>query len=645
MDAISQGRFRVGQVAWRKSVGDCFLTIACKLTYHLAPSVSPVAGPEEQEPIYEEDAYWNDDAKRSLSAAGDLAPFKPNADILVIGHAFAPEGEPTRVLLARLCVGEIDKSLDVWCERGFALDGSLFEGARFSKMPLTWERAAAGPSNPVGMRFDARPNAYGVVPVPNLQPPGRLISQKGDTFEPVGFGPIAPSWPGRVDKLHRYSLGFKHDRWFERPLPKDIDFAYFNAAPKDQQADSIRPNERIILEGLLPGQSRLVTNLEDVRPRVVVEFQGRVAEEPIMTADTLTIDTDRALCMVVWRGQVILRTLREAGRVVVSEVLEDAFDAHETYVSTSDAATRPVLPFSAEEVPPSRRLPEDLPDHLLAKMDLPISPAGDTLRLNESSPRTAKVLPFGPAEEALLRKKKPEDTITVIRENAKPETPFVPSRPAAVNPPDLPSEGSAGVVVSNLVPPVPVLPVLIVSAPAFVEAPPPEPGTSAAAPIQMEPSPDVSRPEESTTPAEPLPPDISLERCAELTASIARNRRDEGKILNENSMNTEQWERVKTHWNDEMRKETARGKTALLKRFDTAYVGQLEKERGPLEAEEYARISVGMERGSVEGTLLELGLPKGAVMRIERVWAARMAKDAGLEERVRAAVDVERDRE
>ena len=66
-----------------------------------------------------------------------------------------------------------------------------------------YERAAGGlgTSNPVGMRFDADPDASGGVPIPNLQPPGARVSRRGDTFGPIGFGPIAPAWPERAERF------------------------------------------------------------------------------------------------------------------------------------------------------------------------------------------------------------------------------------------------------------------------------------------------------------------------------------------------------------------------------------------------------------------------------------------------------------
>jgi hypothetical protein len=109
--------------------------------------------------------------------------------------------------------------------------------------------------------------------------------------------------------------------------------------------------------------------------------------------------------------------------------------------------------------------------------------------------------------------------------------------------------------------------------------------------------------------------------------------------LEENDLTPERWESIERHWAEAIRKETASGKTGLLKRFDAAYVEQLEKERGAIQVSEYTRIAVASERGTVGEVLVELGLPKGALMRIERVWTQKVVKDAALGERVRDAVE------
>lgn len=51
--------------------------------------------------------------------ASDLAPFKRRADVLVVGHAFAPERRPVGSLVARVVVGEVDKAIAVFGDRAW----------------------------------------------------------------------------------------------------------------------------------------------------------------------------------------------------------------------------------------------------------------------------------------------------------------------------------------------------------------------------------------------------------------------------------------------------------------------------------------------------------------------------------------------
>lgn len=319
MDVVSACPLRTASVVWQPRAGSFVMTVVCKATYQLAPVLSPLA-PEQEYPN-EEENHWNDDPARSLYAPGDLAPVKPRAEVMLVGHAFAPHGKRVRSLVARLIVGVVDKSVEVCADRSFALDGTLREGPPFTKLPLRYERAAGGPetSNPVGIHAEAR-DAYGATALPNLQPPGLLVSTPADSIAPIGFGPIAASWPPR-----RVKLGPLAATWSERtvsvyPLPEGFDRSFFMAAPSDQHLEALRADERLVLENLHPDHPRLVTNLAGIVPRATVERPGAAPRPLELAADTLWIDTDRALCTLTWRGQLPVEHAHEPGRVVVEMV-------------------------------------------------------------------------------------------------------------------------------------------------------------------------------------------------------------------------------------------------------------------------------------------------------------------------------------
>jgi hypothetical protein len=290
MELVSVSPLRVSSLLWQKGPSAWVLTLVCKATYDLLPGEARLA--DDQESPNESDDHWNDDVSRSVRSPSDLAPLKLRADVVLVGSAFAPGGVPARSLVARLAVGKIDKSIECWADRVVAHDGTLQEGAGFTRMPLVWERAAGGPGtiNPVGVRRDSR-DGYGRLTLPNLQPIGTRVSASDTKVDPIGFGPIAPSWLFRAEKLGRHAGAWSLADLVGRPMPSDIDLGYFNVAPPDQQPAILRENERFALENLHREHPRFVTQLPGIRPCAFVEGRTGAPFRLPLHADTLWIDT------------------------------------------------------------------------------------------------------------------------------------------------------------------------------------------------------------------------------------------------------------------------------------------------------------------------------------------------------------------
>ncbi len=313
MNILSLGPLRATSLLWQERGQRYQRAVIVRVTYDLAPNESPLAA--EQDAPFEEDNHWDDDLARSLSGASDLVPAKKGADVVLVGSAYA--AVPTRSLVLRLIVGELDKSIEVFADRYFRQDGALYDTASFTRMRLVYERARWGPgtSNPVGVRPDLR-DAYGRLPLPNLQPPGLHITTPDDAIDPIGFGPLAPTWQSRMDRLGRSPLP-RPERSKPLILNEGFDLGFFNVAPRDQQIGSLHDNERIVIENMHPTHTRLVTSLPSVRPAVFVE-KRRGPETVTMRPDTLWIDTDRGVCSLTFRGQVTIEMPDDDGRVVVA---------------------------------------------------------------------------------------------------------------------------------------------------------------------------------------------------------------------------------------------------------------------------------------------------------------------------------------
>ena len=110
MEIVSLSGLPAGSLLWQKRPGLWMLTVVCKATFSLQPGEMPLA--PEQEPINESDRPWSQDIQ-SLYAAADLVPMKPRVDVILVGQAYAPGGQSVSSLVARITVGEVDKSVEI----------------------------------------------------------------------------------------------------------------------------------------------------------------------------------------------------------------------------------------------------------------------------------------------------------------------------------------------------------------------------------------------------------------------------------------------------------------------------------------------------------------------------------------------------
>lgn len=440
MDVVSVCPFRVASLLWQRQRGGSVLTIVCKATFDLFPTQARLA--QDQDDPNEDDNHWNDDPARSLYSPSDLVPFKVRADVVLVGHAFAPRGEQVRSIQTRLVVGGIDKAIEAYGERAFAIDGSLREGARVTKVPLRYERAAGGPDtyNPVGVRPDTPYDAHGLTPLPNLQPPGLHIQTRGEVIPAIGYGPIAPSWTGRVERLGIHANTFSLFNLRSQPLPDEIDPSFFNCAPHDQQLDELRDNERIVLENLHPQQPRLITSLPGFHPRVFAVRTGNAAQEVAVRCDTLWIDTDRQQCTLVWRGQLMLDRPNTTGRVVVA--MEEAnqrlawadVERHFAGMSAAKPAqeSEPRREAAPPPPPPQPSRPATMP--FAGRTDA----AADSVKQPSSSGSSLAQVPTGVVRPSNMGIPA-VGGLPFVQQNAAPPAPAPSPAPAA----DLPAPGDA----------------------------------------------------------------------------------------------------------------------------------------------------------------------------------------------------------
>jgi hypothetical protein len=302
MQVVSLAPVPVASLTWRLGEGPWSYTVICKLTLQLGPGDAELA--KRHDPIHENDRFPDDDAAASLYAPSDLVPRRKLVDVMVVGNAYAPLGQSSTSLRARLSVMSIDKRLQVVAAAE----------APFKSAPLGYEYAEAGPTNPVGYANgqSARANhGHRILPDTNL-----ALTNPG--FTSPGFGPIASHWLARQSLLRGHSEPQPHELGEPCVLPADFDLGYFNAAPPDQQLPELSASAELVLEHLHPDHAILRTRLPNVAPQFFVERSEKRREEVEGAITSLWIDTRRSVATVSWQAAVALERPDEAGRVWVA---------------------------------------------------------------------------------------------------------------------------------------------------------------------------------------------------------------------------------------------------------------------------------------------------------------------------------------
>lgn len=239
--------------------------VALKCTFDVKPDgraeiadVQPpvVMAPEHTNP--------DDPAKSSLTYDTDLVRTKATTDVILLGHAYAPRGEPTTQVDIGFRVGPVIKQLRAIGDRVWR-GGSPSKPEAFLKMPVTYERAYGGfdpesvetqepqweVRNPVGVGFASSKPRNEDCKLPNIEYPGRLIKSWKDRPPPAGFGPICAHWQPRAGFAGTYDDKWQQERF--PLLPDDFDERYYQCAPADQQAPRfLAGGESVVLLNLTP---------------------------------------------------------------------------------------------------------------------------------------------------------------------------------------------------------------------------------------------------------------------------------------------------------------------------------------------------------------------------------------------------------
>ncbi len=330
--------FPVETMPFKGPDGKTFLTVIVKGTFAI-PKQGPAVLAEEQLPIEFGDVPFDEEDGGSTKMEADVAPFKPRADIVLVGHAYAPSGKKVTAIDVSLRVGRLHKVLRVFGNRTWQSATLTSDRATdpepFGIMPIVYERAFGGidltgggylPSNLVGCGYFAKINKNGVhdSPLPNIEDPAYLISSPKDQPRPMGFGFYGRAWEPRLGYLGTYDDDYRK-RYSPDP-PPDFKYDYYNGAHPDLQMEGyLGGDESVELINLspsgtmnfqLPAQKitckvdkkyetleAYIKTLDDQEiPRAELST-GPASEEIPMNLDTLCLLPDEERFFLTWRGR------------------------------------------------------------------------------------------------------------------------------------------------------------------------------------------------------------------------------------------------------------------------------------------------------------------------------------------------------
>ncbi|RKH30264.1 DUF2169 domain-containing protein [Corallococcus sicarius] len=295
------------------------LVLVAKATYVIQRDGLMLA--EAQAPVDLSGQYWGTPETSSYRYEPECAFFKPATDVVLVGHAWAPE-RGTRELRVSLRVGPVRKSVRVVGERvWFKSLGSISmtQPLPFERLPLVYERAFGGwdrsgaeqgrhsfePRNPVGVGFRSSPRHFEeALPLPNLEDPDHPLERFGQQVPPAGFGFLSPHWQPRAAFAGTYDEAW--DRQRKPLLPRNFDRRFFNAASPGLVAPGfLRGGEEVVLVHASP-LGPLSFRLPHVTPRATVKLAGNELARPEFHLDTVILDTDEHRLFLLWRGHVPL---------------------------------------------------------------------------------------------------------------------------------------------------------------------------------------------------------------------------------------------------------------------------------------------------------------------------------------------------
>lgn len=252
-----------------------------------------LSGADEQLPVCFADVPFGDPECSSNKYEADIALEKPGVEVVVIGHAYAPDDTAAQQVKVSLKAGKLHKVLQVTGDRT-VFKGQVSHPTPFLKMPLVWERAFGGTAkdgscdtrNPIGLGWATSqfPDDETASRLPNITYP----FEDTETPKPAGLSPVGRGWDPRLQLAGTYD-----DKWLAQQWPllaQDFDPRHNCFAPPDQQLVSLPPGSELAVVNMTP-DGRWAFLLPRLDAPVNLIFADRV-DQVKLSPDTIILEPD-----------------------------------------------------------------------------------------------------------------------------------------------------------------------------------------------------------------------------------------------------------------------------------------------------------------------------------------------------------------
>jgi len=350
-------------VAGRTRSGECTFSVLVKRSYRIVHGRAAVRS-ERDAPLRLIDQYYDggDPEWSVVEHEYDMAPAKAATDVVVIGRAHAPEGQPVQAMSVGVRVGTQQKVLRVTGDRRCiwrADEVPLFsEPAPFVEMEIRYDRAYGGrdtvsdpnlpfyyPRNDMGRGVALR-NLREVIDglaLPNIEGPDDLLTPERVVVDdplrwpeqplPQGFGWRQRTWyprsallgslpaflqPGTVTAEERMKvLPANHVALARRMRLPPFEAQFLNGASLGLVIPTLKDDETICLRGLAQAGA-LDFQLPGETPRIGLDT-GAGAQPLETRLHTVSIRPDDLALDMVWAG---VMTFGPASRLAAMRTLE-----------------------------------------------------------------------------------------------------------------------------------------------------------------------------------------------------------------------------------------------------------------------------------------------------------------------------------